>query len=156
MSRYWFEPVDLRRLNALNERDMISRLGLVYTRIEDGLLEAEFEIDERTRQPFGLLHGGVSCAVSESMGSIAANLCVDREKQACVGIDINASHLRGASSGRVRALHAHSRRARHPGLADGSLRRRGPASLRIASDRRRDRCSRKVTYSDRGRGNSAQ
>ncbi|MES1930218.1 thioesterase superfamily protein [Salinisphaera dokdonensis CL-ES53] len=101
MSRYWFEPVDLDRLNALNERDMISRLGLVYTRIEDGMLEAEFEIDERTRQPFGLLHGGVSCAVSESMGSIAANLCVDRKKQVCVGVDINASHLRGASSGRV-------------------------------------------------------
>lgn len=103
MSSYWFEPVDLERLNTLNARDMISRLGLVYTDIGDGTLEAEFEIDERTRQPFGLLHGGVSCAVSESMGSIAANLCVDRKRFACVGVDINASHLRGASAGRVTA-----------------------------------------------------
>ena len=103
MSKYWYGPMTLDRLNAVNERDMISRLGLVYTNVTDDMIEARFEIDERTRQPFGLLHGGVSCAVSESMGSVAANMCVDREKFVCVGIEINASHLRGASSGLVRA-----------------------------------------------------
>ncbi|ROO26302.1 thioesterase [Salinisphaera orenii MK-B5] len=103
MARRWFEPVDLDELNALNDRDMISRLGLVYTAIGDAHLEAEFTIDERTRQPFGLLHGGVSCAVSESMGSIAANLCVDRSRYGCVGVELNASHLSGASAGRVQA-----------------------------------------------------
>lgn len=103
MARCWFEPVDLDRLNSMNDRDMVSRLGLVYTRITDDSIEAAFEVDERTRQPFGLLHGGVSCAVSESMGSIASNLCVDRSKFACVGIELNASHLRGVGSGRVTA-----------------------------------------------------
>jgi len=103
ISKYWFAPVDLEQLNAVNERDMISRLGLVYTDVSDDAIEAEFVIDQRTRQPFGLLHGGISCAVSESMGSIAANMCVDRARFVCVGIEINASHLRGASSGKVRA-----------------------------------------------------
>lgn len=103
MSKYWFAPVDLEQLNTVNERDMMSRLGLVYTDVSDDAIEAEFEIDARTRQPFGLLHGGISCAVSESMGSIAANMCIDRTRFVCVGIEINASHLRGASSGKVRA-----------------------------------------------------
>ncbi|MES1925257.1 hotdog fold thioesterase [Salinisphaera sp. T31B1] len=102
MPRIWFDDIDLASVNALNDKDMISRLGLVYTSVEDDALEAEFVIDERTRQPFGLLHGGVSCAVSESMGSVGANLCVDGRKLVCVGVDINASHLRGASSGLVR------------------------------------------------------
>jgi len=102
VARIWFEDTNLSMVNALNEKDMISRLGLVYTGIEDAALEAQFVIDGRTRQPFGLLHGGVSCAVSESMGSIGANLCVDRSRFACVGVDINASHLRGASQGIVR------------------------------------------------------
>lgn len=101
MAAIWFEDTTLDALNAINEKDMISRLGLVYTAIEDAALEACFEIDERTRQPFGLLHGGVSCAVAESMGSIGANLCVDRAKHAAVGVDINATHLRGAGAGRV-------------------------------------------------------
>ena len=103
MSKYWYGPMDLDRLNAVNDRDMISRLGMVYTDVTDDMIEARFEIDERTRQPFGLLHGGISCAVSESMGSVAANMCVDRDKFVCVGIELNASHLRGASSGSVRA-----------------------------------------------------
>lgn len=101
MAQYWFEPVDLETLNALNDRDMISRLGLVYTAIGDDHLEAEFTVEARTRQPFGLLHGGVSCAVSESMGSIAANLCVDRTRFACVGVELNASHLSSAKEGTV-------------------------------------------------------
>lgn len=103
MAQYWFAPVDLAQLNAMNARDMISRLGFVYTHIADGVIEATFEIDARTRQPFGLLHGGFSCVVSESMGSVAANLCVDRERFVCVGIEINASHLRGAGQGTVQA-----------------------------------------------------
>lgn len=103
MAGYWFKPVDLSMLNAINEKDMISRLGFAYTAVEDTATEAEFSVDERTRQPFGLLHGGVSAAVSESMGSVAANLCVDPSRYLCVGIELNASHLRGASEGRVHA-----------------------------------------------------
>jgi len=103
MARCWFAPLTLEQLNTYNSADMVSRLGLVYTGVADERLEARFEVDERTRQPFGLLHGGVSCVVSESMGSTAANLCVDPERFFCVGIDINASHLRGASEGAVHA-----------------------------------------------------
>jgi len=101
MAAIWFEDVTMEMLHTLNQKDMISRLGLVYTAIEDAALEARFEVDERTQQPFGLLHGGVSCAVSESMGSIGANLCLDRSQFAAVGVDINATHLRGASRGTV-------------------------------------------------------
>ncbi|WP_348765517.1 hotdog fold thioesterase, partial [uncultured Salinisphaera sp.] len=72
--------MSLEQLNAVNDRDMISRLGMVYTDFSDDMLEARFEIDERTRQPFGLLHGGISCAEPQSMGSVAANMCVDRER----------------------------------------------------------------------------
>lgn len=103
MSSIWHQETDLTTLNSFNDKDMISRLGFAYTDIGPDWLEAELTIDERTRQPFGLLHGGVSCAVSESMGSIGANLCVDRARFACVGIELNASHLRGAGEGRVRA-----------------------------------------------------
>jgi len=103
MPRIWRNEVELDTVNAMSAKDMIGRLGFAYTAIGDDFLVATFMIDERTRQPMGLLHGGMSCAVSESMGSVAANLCVDRTRHACVGIELNASHLRGASEGQINA-----------------------------------------------------
>lgn len=103
MARCWFTPITPEKLNTLSTADMASHLGLEYTRVADERLEAQIPVDERTRQPYGLLHGGVSCVVSESMGSTAANLCVDPEQYFCVGTEINASHLRGARAGLVRA-----------------------------------------------------
>ncbi len=72
-----------------------------YTRLEEGLLEAEMPVDARTHQPFGLLHGGASAALAETLGSMAGWLMTE-EGQCVVGTELNASHHRAVSSGKVR------------------------------------------------------
>ncbi len=76
-------------------------MGVEFTEVGDDYLRAKFPVNERTTQAFGLLHGGVSCVVSEMMGSVGSNFCVDQQTHYCVGIEINASHLRSARSGFV-------------------------------------------------------
>lgn len=87
---------------------MVAHLGIVYTRIEEGVLEAEMPVDARTHQPFGLLHGGASAALAETLGSMAGWL-MTAEGQCVVGTELNATHHRAVSSGKVRgecrALH---------------------------------------------------
>ena len=84
-------------------------LGMEITEVHADYLEGRMPVDGRTHQPMGLLHGGASVAFAETLGSIAAALRVDRTKQACVGLEINATHLKGVRSGWVRgratALH---------------------------------------------------
>ena len=84
-------------------------LGMEITEVHADYLEGRMPVDGRTHQPMGLLHGGASVAFAETLGSIAAALRVDRTKQACVGLEINANHLKGVRSGWVRgratALH---------------------------------------------------
>ena len=99
----WHQRPTVDGLNALLQRDMASHLGMEYTEIGDDYLRARLPVDQRTQQPYGLLHGGVSCVVAESMGSVGSALCVDPETHYCVGVDINASHLRAASQGYVYA-----------------------------------------------------
>lgn len=99
----WYERPTVEELNRLSEGDMATRLGMEYTAVGDDFLEASVPVDERTCQQFGLLNGGVSCVMAESMGSLASMLCVDAKTYYCVGVDINASHLRPASKGHVHA-----------------------------------------------------
>lgn len=99
----WHTKPTVQELNALAERDMASALGLEYIEVGDDYLRARLPVDARTQQPYGLLHGGVSCVVSESLGSVASNLCVDGTTHYCVGIEISASHLRSATRGYVYA-----------------------------------------------------
>lgn len=99
----WHERPTVEGLNQLARRDMASRLGMEYTEVGEDFLKARLPADERTQQPYGLLHGGVSCVMAESMGSLASALCVDAETHYCVGVDINASHLRPATGGHVHA-----------------------------------------------------
>lgn len=84
-------------------------LGIELTALTDDYLEGRMPVDGRTHQPFGLLHGGASVALAETLGSLGAALKVDRTKQACVGLEINANHLRGVREGyvvgRATALH---------------------------------------------------
>ena len=75
-------------------------LGIVFTAIGHDSLTATMPVDERTRQPYGLLHGGASALLAETLGSTAGMLCVE-EGRGCVGIEINANHLRGVRSGTV-------------------------------------------------------
>ncbi|AUZ53869.1 MULTISPECIES: hotdog fold thioesterase [Stenotrophomonas] len=102
-------PVSLDELNRLSRGTLIEHLGIVFTAAGDDWLQATMPVDERTRQPYGLLHGGASVVLAETLGSSAGNLCVDTASQVCVGLEINANHLRAARSGMVtgtaRALH---------------------------------------------------
>lgn len=99
----------LDALNAHAADNMLGHLGIVFTAIGEDWLSARMPVDARTRQPFGLLHGGASVVLAESLGSMAGWLCVDPDTQACVGVEINANHLRAVRDGQVtgtaRALH---------------------------------------------------
>jgi 1,4-dihydroxy-2-naphthoyl-CoA hydrolase len=78
---------------------MLGFLGVVFTEAGDDFLRATLPVNERTVQPYGLLHGGASVALAESLGSVASLCCVDTERYMCVGQEINANHLRGVPSG---------------------------------------------------------
>ena len=105
---FWKQTTDLERINAWNRGCMVEHLGMVITEIGDDWLRGTMPVDARTKQPFGLLHGGASVALAESLGSLAGNLCIDTSEMA-VGLDINANHIRAATGGLVtgtaRALH---------------------------------------------------
>ncbi|MBN8800496.1 MAG: thioesterase [Lysobacteraceae bacterium SCN 69-123] len=102
-------PVSLDELNRLSRGTLIDHLGIVFTGAGEDWLQATMPVDERTRQPYGLLHGGASVVLAETLGSSAGNLCVDTASQVCVGLEINANHLRavrtGVVTGTARALH---------------------------------------------------
>ncbi len=95
--------VTLTQLNARNKGTMAEFLGIEYIEIGPDYLIGKMPINEKTKQPIGLLHGGASAALAETMGSIAADAMVDQDKFHCVGIEINANHVRGATQGYVYA-----------------------------------------------------
>lgn len=97
-----FNPgVTPESLNTLSANTMVSHLGIEFTRVGDDFIEAKMPVDSRTQQPLGLLHGGASVTLAETLGSVAATCCVDHETQYCVGLDINANHVKSAKSGYV-------------------------------------------------------
>ncbi|MBD0261030.1 MAG: hotdog fold thioesterase [Cytophagales bacterium] len=97
-----FNPgITLDQLNQMNRGNMVGFLGIEFTEVGPDYVCARMPVDERTRQPMGLLHGGASVALAETLGSIAAYCTIDPGKQYCVGLDINANHVRGVSSGFV-------------------------------------------------------
>ena len=88
-------------LNLLSQDTMVSHLGIVFTEIGDDYLRATMPVDSRTVQPMRMLHGGASAALAETLGSVGATLCVDASRHACVGLEINANHIRAVRSGLV-------------------------------------------------------
>lgn len=80
---------------------MVSHLGIEFTEVGDDFICATMPVDHRTHQPLGLLHGGASVALAETLGSIAATLTVDRKTQYCVGLEINANHIKSIREGKV-------------------------------------------------------
>ena len=100
MSRIWFHPYTLEQVH-FRQPSMLTHIGLEFTEIGDDFLRARMPVDDRTRQPYGLLHGGASVALAETVGSTGANLVVDPEKYSCVGQEINANHVRGVKDGFV-------------------------------------------------------
>lgn len=100
----WFNKnFSLDSLKALSTKTMSTHLGMEWLEIGSDFLRMRMPVDERTRQPFGLLHGGASCALAETVGSVGSQLIIDPEKFACVGLEINANHIRSARSGYVTA-----------------------------------------------------
>lgn len=103
-------PVDLDALNAAAANTLIGHLGIVLTEAGPDWLRGTMPVDARTHQPYGLLHGGASVALAETLGSVAGGLSVlDPERQGVVGLEINANHIRGERTGTVtgtaRAIH---------------------------------------------------
>lgn len=81
------------------QKNMADFLDIEIVEMGDDFITAKMPVDERTIQPFGLLHGGASCVLAETLGSIAGTFCVDISKQMVVGIEINANHIRSAKKG---------------------------------------------------------
>lgn len=88
-------------LNKWSANTLAEQLGIEFLTIGDDFLEARMPVDKRTHQPLGMLHGGASVALVETMGSVAAALCVDVTKQYCVGLEVNANHIRSVMNGFV-------------------------------------------------------
>lgn len=99
----WKRQVDLQQLNQLGDGCLLGHLGIRLTAVTNDTLEGTMPVDHRTRQPMGLLHGGASVALAESLGSIAGYLCTEGDQQV-VGVEINANHLRPVSQGEVRGV----------------------------------------------------
>ena len=98
--RIWQQPLTVKALTAFSANSAVSHLGIEFLEVGDDFITARVPVDARTCQPFGLLHGGVSVVLAETLGSCAANFACPPGYKA-VGLDINANHLRGVSSGWV-------------------------------------------------------
>ena len=96
----WKQETTLDTLNNLFHSNMMTHLGIEFTEIGEDFLRGRMPVDHRTRQPFGLLHGGASVVLAETLGSCAANMCLDSDRYA-VGLDVNANHLRAVKDGFV-------------------------------------------------------
>ncbi|MGF1734633.1 hotdog fold thioesterase [Photobacterium satsumensis] len=96
----WKKSFTLESLNETSVNTLVEHLGIEYSAFDDNSLSAVMPVEARTHQPLGMLHGGASVVLAETLGSLAANMCVDEGKY-CVGLDINANHLRAMRSGHV-------------------------------------------------------
>jgi 1,4-dihydroxy-2-naphthoyl-CoA hydrolase len=97
----WRSLISLEDLNSANRQTLNANLGMVFTDIGEDFIRGTMPVDARTVQPYGLLHGGASVALAETLGSIGAAMCVDATQFQCVGQEINANHVRAARSGLV-------------------------------------------------------
>jgi 1,4-dihydroxy-2-naphthoyl-CoA hydrolase len=100
----WFKEMTLEELNRPGKNTMVEFLGIQFTEIGDDFLTATMPVTERTKQPLGILHGGANLALAETVASMAANAVVDLSQFYCVGLEINANHLRTIKEGIVTAV----------------------------------------------------
>ena len=96
--------MDKETLNQMNPGTLVEHLGIEITRFDKDKIEGTMPVDQRTIQPYGLLHGGATAALAETLGSYGSHLNVDADKFYTVGVEINCNHLRSARSGKVRAV----------------------------------------------------
>jgi uncharacterized protein (TIGR00369 family) len=100
----WKSPITLDQLKVGSKDTLMEHLGIEYLEIGEDYLKARMPVDSRTRQTIGILHGGASVALAETLGSIAASMCMDRGKKRVVGLEINANHIRPVSAGWVTGI----------------------------------------------------
>jgi 1,4-dihydroxy-2-naphthoyl-CoA hydrolase len=101
MSIWFKKDLSLSDFGDLGKNTMSEHLGIEWTALGDDYLKAKMPVDHRTKQPYGLLHGGASCVLAETLGSVCSAMVVDHSKFYCVGIEINANHIRSAREGYV-------------------------------------------------------
>jgi 1,4-dihydroxy-2-naphthoyl-CoA hydrolase len=97
----WKQKWTIEHLNSFSKNTMQEFLGIEFLEIGDAHLKAHMPVNERTKQPMGLLHGGANVVLAESLGSVASVMCIDVEKQTVVGLEINANHLKAVYDGLV-------------------------------------------------------
>lgn len=97
----WKTPITLKEISTIRQSTMTDHLGIEFTEIGDDFLKGKMPVDHRTMQPFGIMHGGASCVLAETLGSVAGCYCVDRQKQVCVGLSLNTNHIRMVEKGYV-------------------------------------------------------
>lgn len=100
----WFVQATPDELNDYSNNTMVKHIGIEFMEVGDDWIKARMPVDQRTIQPAGLLHGGASATLAETLGSVAANLCVDPKEKVCVGLEINANHVRSIRSGYVHGI----------------------------------------------------
>ena len=98
----WFDKnVSLESLKTFGKGTMTEHLGIEWVELGKNFFKAKMPVDHRTIQPYGLLHGGASCVLAETIGSVASHLVIDSSQFYCVGIEVNANHIRSAKEGFV-------------------------------------------------------
>jgi 1,4-dihydroxy-2-naphthoyl-CoA hydrolase len=97
----WTQPVTLETFNERGKNTLCTHLGIDFVEVGDDYAIATMPVDDRTRQPMGIMHGGASCVLAETIGSMAAQFCVNTETHYCVGLDINTNHIRSVREGLV-------------------------------------------------------
>ena len=103
MSIWYKKNITLEELNALNENTMAEFLEMNWEEIGEDYLRLSMPVNQKNKQPYGFLHGGASCVLAETIGSVASAIVINTEKFYCVGIEINANHLRSITEGVVTA-----------------------------------------------------
>ncbi|HEU5052341.1 MAG TPA: hotdog fold thioesterase [Hanamia sp.] len=104
MSIWFHKNISISDLKHIGKNTMAEFLDLQWEEIGADYLKLSMPVNEKTQQPYGFLHGGASCVLAETVGSVASALVIDQEKFYCVGIEINANHLRSITEGRVNAI----------------------------------------------------
>jgi 1,4-dihydroxy-2-naphthoyl-CoA hydrolase len=98
------KDLQLHEMTHLGKGTMSEYLGIDITELGADFIKAVMPVDARTRQPYGLLHGGASCVLAETLGSVASALVIDPDRFICVGLEINANHIRGVRDGQVTGI----------------------------------------------------
>jgi 1,4-dihydroxy-2-naphthoyl-CoA hydrolase len=113
LKRLFNPEITVEKLNEFSHNTLVETLGIEVVAIGEDFIEARMPVDHRTHQPYGLLHGGASVALAETLGSLAAHCTVDDQNKYCVGLEINANHIKSVKSGFVigttRPIHVGSR-----------------------------------------------